>query len=33
MAASIGDQAQYIRNGRFATPLPAREIPQLLDLQ
>jgi hypothetical protein len=33
MAVCIDDPARQIRNGRFATPLPARKIPQLLDLQ
>jgi hypothetical protein len=33
MVVCIDDPARQIRNGRFATPLPARKIPQLLDLQ
>jgi hypothetical protein len=33
MAAAIGDRAQQIRNGLFATPLPARKILQVRDLQ
>jgi hypothetical protein len=33
MAVWIGDLARQIRNGRFATPLPARKIPHLVDLQ
>jgi hypothetical protein len=33
MAAAIGDRARQIRNDLFATPLPARQIPQMLDLQ
>jgi hypothetical protein len=33
MAVGIDDLAQQIRNGRFATPRPARKIPHLFDLQ
>jgi len=33
MAAAIGDRRQQIRNGLFATPLPAWKIPRVRDLQ
>jgi hypothetical protein len=33
MRVSLEARAQQIRNDLFATPLPARKIPQLLDLQ
>jgi hypothetical protein len=33
MTASIDDRAHQIRNGLFATPLPARKIPQMLGRQ
>jgi hypothetical protein len=33
MAVGIDDLARQARNGRFAPPLPARKMPQVLDLQ